>query len=118
MDFFEKIGDKISSKGKDVAKIAKDRTDLVKLNSKLHDYEEMAKGIEQQIGKIYFSENRNNPAPQYMELFQQLINTYAALEKCKNDIYSLKGIHTCKSCGLNLQNNVLFCPNCGTKVNE
>ncbi|HKL99734.1 MAG TPA: hypothetical protein VJZ06_07505 [Mobilitalea sp.] len=45
MELFEKIGDKISKGGKDVAKKAKDISDLAKLNSKVHSYEDIIKDV-------------------------------------------------------------------------
>lgn len=115
MELFEKIGDKISSKSKDVAKKAKEMADLAKLNSRVHDYEEMARGLEQQVGRLYFKENRNNPAPEYMELFQQLINAYGAMERCKEEIQSIKKLRFCINCGADIQMDALFCPSCGAK---
>lgn len=115
MELFEKIGDKITSKSKDVAKKAKDMTELAKLNSRVHDYEGMARGLEQQVGRLYFKENRNNPAAEYMELFQQLINAYGAMERCKEEIQSIKGIRSCINCGADIQTDALFCPSCGAK---
>lgn len=115
MELFEKIGDKISSKSKDVAKKAKDMTELAKLNSKVHEYENMIKDVQLQIGRAYYEANRNNPAPEYMELFQQVINAQGAIERCREDIAQIKGVRSCISCGADIPNNSSFCPACGTK---
>lgn len=115
MDLFEKIGDKITSRSKDVAKKAKDLTELAKLNSKVHSYEDMVRETQLAIGRMYFDANRNNPMPEYMELFQQVINTQSAIEKCKDEISSIKGMRTCIKCGVEIANNATFCPTCGTR---
>ncbi len=115
MELFEKIGDKISSKSKDVAKKAKDITELAKLNSKVHDYESMVKDLHMQIGKAYYEANRENPAPEYMGLFQQVINAQGEAERCREEIAQIKGLRSCISCGSDIPNNSTFCPACGTK---
>jgi Zn finger protein HypA/HybF involved in hydrogenase expression len=115
MDIFEKIGSKISSGSKDVAKKAKDMTELARLNSKIKNYEDMIKEIQLQIGRMYFEANRDNPAPEYMELFQNVINTQAAIDKCREEIYAIKGARACTACGAEIPNNATFCPACGAK---
>ncbi len=115
MEFFEKIGNKISSGSKDVAKKAKDMTELAKLNSKVKNYEDMIKEMQLQIGKLYFEANRNNPAPEFMELFQNVINAQGAIERCREEIFAIKGVRSCVSCGAEIPNNSTFCPACGTK---
>ncbi len=115
MEFFEKIGNKISSGSKDVAKKAKDMTELAKLNSRIKNYEDMIKEIQLQIGKMYFEANRDNPAPEFMELFQNVINAQGAIEKCREEICAIKGVRGCVSCGAEIPNNSTFCPACGTK---
>ena len=115
MELFEKIGDKISKGGKDVAKKAKDISDLAKLNSKVHSYEDIIKDVLQQIGKQYFEANKGNPAPEFMELFQQVINAQGAIEQCKEEICSIKGVRGCVSCGAEMPSNSTFCPSCGSK---
>lgn len=115
MDIFEKIGDKISTRGKDVAKKAKDMTELARLNSKVRSYEDMIKEVHLAIGKMYFESNMSNPAPEYMEMFQKIINAQGAIEKCKEEIYSIKGVRTCVKCDAEIPNNSTFCPSCGTR---
>jgi Zn finger protein HypA/HybF involved in hydrogenase expression len=115
MELFEKIGSKISSGSKDVAKKAKDMTELAKLNSRIHGYEDMIKEAQLQIGKMYFEAYRDNPAPEFMELFQHVINAQAAMEKCREEICAIKGVRACVNCGAEIPNNSTFCPACGTK---
>lgn len=115
MEFFEKIGNKISSGSKDVAKKAKDMTELAKINSRIKNYEDMIKEIQLQIGKLYFEANRNNPAPEFMELFQNVINAQGAIEKCREEVCTIKGVRGCTSCGAEIPNNSTFCPACGAK---
>lgn len=115
MEFFDKIGDKISSKSKDVAKKAKNITDLTKLNSRIHDFEKMIKDSQAQIGKIYFEANTNNPGTEYMELFQNIINAQGEIIRCKEEIIQIKGIKNCAGCGAEIPNEAVFCPSCGIK---
>ncbi len=115
MDIFEKIGSKITSGSKDVAKKAKDITEAARLNSKVKSYEDLIKEVQLQIGKMYFEANRDNPAPEYMELFQNVINAYAAIDKCREEIYALKGVRGCISCGAEIPNQSTFCPACGAR---
>lgn len=115
MEFFEKIGSKISSGSKDVAKKAKDITELSKLNSRIKNYEDMIKELQLQIGRLYFEANRDNPAPEFMELFQNVINAQGAIDRCREEICNIKGVRSCVSCGAEIPNNSSFCPACGTK---
>ncbi len=115
MEFFEKIGNKISSGSKDVAKKAKDLTELTKLNSRIKNYEDLIKELQLQIGKQYFEATRDNPTPEFMELFQNVINAQGEISRCREEIFTIKGVRTCVSCGAEIPNNSTFCPACGTK---
>jgi rubrerythrin len=118
MELFGKFNDKLSEKSKDMAKIAKDMTGTVILNTKISSCENTIKEAQIQIGKKYFEAYEKDPAPEYKEFFETIIKAKETIERYKEEKRSLKGIHLCSDCGGEVPDNADYCPSCGAKVQK
>ena len=73
MAFFDKLGEKISSKSKEVAQKAKDLTDVTKLNAQVSAEEKTINELYFKIGKAYYESHCDGPVePAFEELFGQV----------------------------------------------
>lgn len=118
MDFFSKLGDKISSTSKDVAKKAKEVAEIANLNSQITTKESTIKSAYVEIGK-YVYENLKEDAPaEIAEKFAAIDTLMAEIEEMKKNIQALKGVQVCPSCGKDVESGAAFCPGCGSKMPE
>lgn len=118
MDFFNKAKEKITKTSSDVAKKAKDMTEIAKLNSQISSNEATIKATYSEIGQ-YVYENLKEDAPEEIAAKMAVIdNAIAEIEKIKKEILKVKGSQKCEQCGSEVAANVAFCPSCGFKMPE
>ena len=118
MDFFNKAKEKITKTGSDVAKKAKDLSEIAKLNSQISGYESTVKATYTEIGK-YVYENLKEDAPEEIAAKMAAIDeALADIDRLKAEILKVKGTQKCEQCGNEVDANVAFCPSCGNKMPE
>ncbi len=118
MDFFNKAKEKIAKTSGDVAKKAKDLTEIAKLNSQVSSNESTIKNTYSEIGQ-YVYENLKDDAPaEIAEKMTLIDNAVAEIARLKAEIMKLKGSVKCENCGAEVDADVAFCPNCGAKTPE
>lgn len=118
MDFLNKLGDKISSTSKDVAKKAKEVAEIANLNSQVSSKESTIKSMYVEIGK-YVYENLKDDAPaEIAEKFASIDGLMDEIAGIKKAIQELKGVQACSNCGKDVDANAAFCPGCGNKMPE
>lgn len=118
MAFFDKLGETISSKSKDVAKKTKDFAEVTSLNSQINSQEDIIRNAYTEIGRAYFEAHRNQTEDPYMQQMQKIFAAQAAIEEKKQRIREIKGVKTCEHCGAEIPLGTTFCGNCGSKVEE
>ncbi len=118
MDFFNKVGNTISSKGKDVTKKAKEIAEIAKLTGQIAEKEESIKGTYIELGK-YVYENQKEDAPEEVaEKFAVIDATVEEIERLKREVRKLKGRQECPDCGKEVSYTAAFCSYCGAKLPE
>ncbi len=118
MDFFSKLGDKITNTSKDVAKKAKEVAEIANLNSQVSTKESTIKSTYVEIGK-YVYENLKEDAPaEIAEKFATIDGLMAEIADMKKTIQELKGVLVCPGCGKDVEAGAAFCPGCGSKMPE
>ena len=58
MDFFNKVGETITNKGKDVTKKVKDIAEIGNLNGQISVQEEMIQNLYFEMGKTFYEDNK------------------------------------------------------------
>lgn len=61
MDFFEKLGETVAVKGREVADKARETAEIVNLKSQIATCEEVIKKNYAEIGKLYYEQYGENP---------------------------------------------------------
>lgn len=117
MEFFNRLGDianktyqKTSKKTGEIAKEAKIKMKMNENKSKINDlYEEIGKIVYQKyINKeeIKIEEDLNTYCNQIDELSKEI-------EKCQEEVLSLKNKRICENCYAEIELSSKYCPHCG-----
>lgn len=117
MDFFNKVGETITNKGKDVARKAKDIAEINNLNAQIAVQEEIIQNVYSEIGRKFYEDNKDKVNMPYQEQCQQIKDAFAEIETLKTTIQTLKGIQVCPKCGAEVKDEAVFCSMCGEKIN-
>lgn len=118
MDFLDKVGATISSKGRDVAKKAKDIAEVASLNGQICVQEEAIKKIFQEIGRLMYEQRGDWMSASLAEKCQEADAAYAEMDRLKKEILTIKGAKECPSCGVEITGPAVFCPSCGARMPE
>jgi len=118
MDFFSKVGETITSKSKDVAKKAKEFTEVSSLRGQISTQEELMNKTFLEIGKTYYETQKDSTdiEPVTADKFREIDLIYAEINRLKHEIDEIKGIFKCPECGGEVPEPSTFCPICGTAM--
>lgn len=92
MDFFEKVGETITTKGKDVADKAKDMAEIVSLKNQINVCEEVIKKNYLEIGKLYYEEHVECENSAYERQCSAIKNAENGIKDLEAKIREIKGI--------------------------
>lgn len=92
MDFFEKLGDTISSKGKEVADKAKDTAEILSLKSQISTCEEVIKKNYLEIGRLYYEQYGKEPDAPFEKQCKAIKNARIGVKDLQAKIDQLKGL--------------------------
>lgn len=118
MDFFNKVGETLSNKGRDVTKKAKEIAEIVSLNSQISSKEDEIDHYFLEIGKHIYEQHRELAGGILAEKCAAVNAAYEEIERLKAEILATKGSVLCLQCGEEIGEGVLFCPKCGAKQPE
>ena len=104
-DQFSKVtkdfGNKAQEMTKDIKGKLEEQQAISRLNAQVNEAKNQMKNTYMAIGERYY------------ELHNDAMEKIA---KCEQQIRDIKNENTCPSCGATISKDVLFCPNCGTKI--
>lgn len=92
MAFFDKIGETITTKGKEVSNKAKDIAEVTNLKGQIHSCEEIIKKRYIDIGKIYYEKHGSMPEEEYMDACRDIENAQNTVVDIEARIREIKGI--------------------------
>ncbi len=92
MDFFEKIGDTINMRGREVADKAKDMAEIAKLKSQISTCEEVIKKNYIEIGKLYYEQYADMEDAPFEKQCKAIKNAKKGVEELQQKIQGIKGI--------------------------
>lgn len=90
MDILEKIGDTISSKGKEAADKAREVAEIAGLKSQIATCEEVMKKNYMQIGKLYFEQYGDMPEEPFEKQCRAIRNARHGIEELQQQIEEIK----------------------------
>lgn len=118
MDFFSKIGNKVTSVASSASAKVKDFADTSSINRQIATDEAKMNTLFSEIGKIYYTKNKDNPTEEFSAAFNEIATLKEKIANEKAQLQALKKTKTCTNCGAEIAVGVAFCSNCGTKAPE
>lgn len=116
MDFFEKLGKRISDMGSAVAQNTKNFADTTSLQKANSDNKKKIEQLYATIGKAYYEAHKNEADAAEAATMAEITALLAQIEENDEKIKQIKGVTKCESCGADVPADAAFCNNCGTKV--
>ena len=116
MDFFDKMGEAISSAGLHISNKAKDLADTTKLYNQVRHYEDLIQKTYLALGKAYYEEHKNQPDDIHATKIQSILDGEVKIRELRDEIQRIKGETTCAQCGAEVPKMNHYCPFCGSKL--
>ena len=92
MEFFDKLGDTLSTKGKEVSGKAKDLAEIASLKRQISTCEDVIRKNYMEIGNRYYESCVHEPGAEYEEFCRAITNANSGIEELKQKIKEVKGI--------------------------
>lgn len=120
MDFFNDLGKKIGKTAKTVGKKSEELVEVTKLNISIGNEEDKIKKMLIEIGsEIYGKYAEGEHFEQFIdEKCAQIKQVETNISELRSKIMKIKGQKTCPGCGKDIEDEVKFCPSCGSKTEE
>lgn len=119
-DFFEDLGKKITETAGAVTKKTEEMMETQKIKSQIRLEERNKENALQELGKQVYDRYQNGEIvdADFVGLCEAIEQYEEAIQSCLKELAELKGMTLCKSCNGELQAEMVYCPKCGTKVEE
>jgi len=116
--FLEEIGKKLSQASQDALEKTKRYAEISKINVKLLEEEEQLEKLYANLGRLYFQLNEKEPEIIYQDLFRAIEGSLQNIAHCQKTINEMKGLKACQSCGEEIAEGAVYCPQCGKILNN
>lgn len=115
MSFLDDLGKTITNKSQDVAKKAKDITEVTRLNSQISSERKIIDSCYLEIGKLYYQRHQESPEQCFAEYIEKIHQSERNIEQWNEEIVRIKKLRKCVNCGADIPADALFCNVCGAK---
>ena len=92
MDLFEKVGDSIAAKGREVSGKAKDLAEIASLKSQIAACEEVIKKNYLEIGRLFMEQYKDAEDTPFEKQRTAILNARAGVEDLQRKIRQIKGL--------------------------
>lgn len=92
MEIFEKVGETIAAKGKDMADKAKELAEIAGLRSQISTCEEVMRKNYLEIGKLYYEQFKDAEYNDFVDQCTAITNAKNGVEALEEKIREIKGI--------------------------
>lgn len=113
MEFFDRFTASVSKTVKQASDSAKVLADKNRIRRDLAAMENELRNRYRDIGEKFFNEHKDNPDPEYQDLFAALTELQVQLAAKQRELESLDGLITCPECGRGIPKDAKFCSFCG-----
>lgn len=92
MDFFEKVADTVTEKGREAAVKAKEMADVARLKSQIAACEEEIRKNYMEIGRLFMEQYQNAENAPFEKQRRAIMNARAGIEDLEKKIRDVKGL--------------------------
>lgn len=119
-DFFEDLGKKITETAGAVTKKTEEMMETQKIKSQIRLEERNKENALQELGKQVYDRYQNGEIVDvdFVGLCEAIEQYEETVQSCLKELAELKGMSLCKNCNGELRAEMIYCPKCGTKVEE
>lgn len=118
MAFFDDLGKKISSTSQNVMSKAKELVDISGLKSQISEEEKKINKYYSSLGKLYYDTQKENPTLELSELVGMIQASFNHIDELQLAITEIENANKCPNCGAVVEDDMLFCINCGAKLEK
>lgn len=118
MAFFDDLGKKISSTSQSVMNKAKGMVDISGLKGQISEEEKNINQYYLSLGKLYYDTQKETPTPELSELVSMIQKSFNHIDELKAAIAEIENANKCPNCGAIVEEDMLFCINCGAKLEK
>ncbi len=90
--------------------------EAAELQKKIQESGARINDIHKFIGKMYYEQTKDSPAPEYVQHFNALKETEDKMKQLEARIKFLNGIVVCDGCGMDNNVQASFCAGCGKRL--
>lgn len=92
MDFFDKVADTVTTKGREVADKAKEMAEVARLRNQIATCEEVIKKNYMEIGRLFMEQYKDAEDAPYEKQRTAILNAQAGVEDLQKKIREIKGL--------------------------
>ncbi len=118
MEIFNKIGETITSTGKDIAKKAKDIVDVNTVKANINEQKRVIRKAYERIGEAYYKNHVDLGEHDYEIEFETVGEANAKLKELYEQLNTLRKVCVCPECGATLPDDSEYCNKCGKKLQK
>lgn len=118
MAIFSDLSKKISATSQNVVQKAKGMADITSLKVQISDENKKIEKYYHSLGKLYYDLEHDAPLPELQELVALIRSSYYKIDEINAAISAIENIKTCPVCGAPLEEDMLFCVGCGTRIEK
>lgn len=119
MDFFDKIGKKVSETynvaSEKTTKLAREAKLKISISEEKEKIETAYRNIGQKLYEKYLNNRGDEIALAFVEEFKNVDKAKESIKNFEKEILDLKDKKKCSNCANEYEEKYDFCPNCGTK---
>lgn len=116
MSFFDTLGASMEGAGNAISKKAKDFSETARINGEIGKRETRKNDCFRSAGEIVYHARKNGEEPNLDEVIQEIDRLETEIVGLREELRGLKGTIVCPGCGIEIERNASFCPNCGTSI--
>lgn len=118
MSYFEKIGNTISAKTREISQKAKAFSETSSLNNIIKAEQHKIDTNYKMMGKLYFEKYGDCPADEFSESVSAVRVSLKKISETKEQIEKIRKRNCCPNCGTAFKPDAVFCSKCGAKIKE
>lgn len=119
-EFFEDLGKRITETAEVVTKKTEEVVEIQKIKSQIRVMERNNERDFKDIGKIIYDRFKKGEVlnAKVVELCEAIESREESIETYIKEVAERKGVTVCSNCKGQLAKEMIYCPKCGTKVEE